>query len=139
MQSKRITMAKALTYTPQNEEVTLSGFIAFLLQQGEDWDYRCTEADIRDYHQLQYARMALGAALQQEIQWWIDAYKTPFIQTHPEKEHLLSEGVYYLFDCARKLLTPDSDTDKLTTDMAIYLNEECYLYKLNDDLVFFYV
>ena len=43
-------MAKALTYTPQNEEITISGFIAFLLQQGEDWDYRCMEADIRDYH-----------------------------------------------------------------------------------------
>ena len=36
-------MAKALTYTTQNEEVTIYGFIAFLLQQGEDWDYRCME------------------------------------------------------------------------------------------------
>lgn len=129
-------MAKALTYTPQNEEVTIYGFIAFLLQQGEDWDYRCMEADIRDYHQQQYARMDAREALIQEIHWWIDAYETPFVQTHPEKEHLLSVGVYYLFDCARQLLTPDSDTDKLTTNMAIFLNDECYLYKLNDDLAF---
>ena len=130
-------MVKALTYTTQNEEVTISGFIAFLLLQGQEWDYRCMEADIRDYHQQQYARMDLSAALQQEIYWWIDAYETPFVQTHPEKEYLLSEGVYYLFDCARHLLTPDSDTDKLTTNMAIFLNDECYLYKINDDLAFF--
>ena len=129
-------MAKALTYTPQNEEVTISGFIAFLLQQGEGWDYRCMEADMHDYHQQQYARMDPKAALQQEIQWWIDAYHTQAIHAHPEKEHLLSAGVCYLFDCARKLLTPDSDTDKLTANMAIFLNDECYLYKLNDDLAF---
>lgn len=131
-------MAKAFTYTPQNEEVTISGFLAFLLLLGKDWDYRCVEADIHDYHQQHYARMDAREALIQEIRWWIDAYETPFIQTHPEKEYLLSEGVYYLFDRARKLLTIDSDTDKLTIDMAIYLNDECYLYKINDDLAFFH-
>lgn len=130
-------MAKALTYTTQNEEITILGFMAFLLLQGQEWDYRCMEADIHDYHQQQYARMNAREALIQEIHWWIDAYETSFIQTHLEKEYLLSEGVYYLFDCARKVLTPDSDTDKLTTDMAIYLNDECYLYKINDDLAFF--
>ncbi len=126
------------TSTTDNQAITISGFIAFLLQQGEDWDYRCMEADIRDYHQQQYARMDAQEALIQEIQWWIDAYETPFIQDHPEKEHLLSVGVYYLFDCARKLLTPDSDADKLTTDMSILLDEEKYLYKINDDLVLCY-
>ena len=130
-------MAKALTYTTQNEEVTISGFIAFLLLQGQEWDYRCMEADIRDYHQQQYARMDLSAALQQEIQWWIDAYHTKHIHHHPEKEYLLSEGVYYLFDCARKVLTPDSDTDKLTTDMAIYLDRDNHLYKYDDSLAIF--
>ena len=131
-------MAKAFTYPTQNEEITIAGFIAFLLLQGQEWDYRCMEADIHDYHQQRYARMDAREALIQEIHWWIDAYETPFVQTHPEKEYLLSEGVYYLFDCARHLLTPDSDTDKLTTNMAIFLNDECYLYKLNDDLAFFH-
>ena len=130
-------MAKTLTYTPQNEEVTISGFLAFLLLQGQDWDYRCVEADIRDYHLQHYARMDAREALIQEIQWWIDAYPTPPIQDHPEKEHLLSEGVYYLFDCARKVLTLDSDTDKLTTDMAIYLDRDNHLYKYDDSLAIF--
>jgi len=130
-------MAKTFTYTPQNESVIISGFIAFLLQQGQEWDYRCVEADIRDYHQQQYARMNLAAALQQEIQWWIDAYHTELIQTHPEEANLLNEGVCYLYDCARKLLTPNSDTDKLTTDMSIYLDDNNYLYKYNDDLGIF--
>lgn len=129
-----------ITYTHiiHNEEITIFGFVAFLLQQGEDWDYRCMEADIRDYHQQQYARMDAREALIQEIQWWIDAYETSFIQDHFEKENLLSVGIYYLFDCARQLLTPDSDTDKLTTDMSILLDEEKYLYKINDDLVLCY-
>ncbi len=130
-------MAKAFTYTPQNEEVTISGFMAFLLLQGQEWDYRCVEADIHDYHQQQYARMDAREALIQEIRWWIEAYKTPFIQAHPEKEYLLSEGVYYLLDCARKVLTPDSDTDKLTTDMAIYLDRDNHLYKYDDSLAIF--
>ena len=130
-------MTNTFTYITQNEEVTISGFMAFLLLLGKDWDYRCMEADIHDYHQQQYARMDAREALIQEIHWWIDAYETPFIQTHLEKEYLLSEGVYYLFDCARKVLTPDSDTDKLTTDMAIYLNRDNHLYKYDDSLAIF--
>jgi hypothetical protein len=130
-------MAKTFTYTTQNEEVTISGFMAFLLLQGQDWDYRCMEADIRDYHQQQYARMDLSAALQQEIQWWIDAYHTEHIQNHPEKDKLLSVGICYLFDCTSKLLAPDSDTDKLTTNMSILLNDDNYLYKYDDALALF--
>ena len=130
-------MAKAFTHTPQNEEVTISGFLAFLLLQGQEWDYRCVEADIHDYHLQQYARMDAREALIQEIECWIDAYHTEHIQNHPEKEYLLSEGVYYLFDCARKVLTPDSDTDKLTTNMAIYLDRDNHLYKYDDSLAIF--
>ena len=78
-------MAKAFTYTPQNEGVTISGFMAFLLLQGQEWDYRCVETDIHDYHQQQYARMDAREALIQEIEWWIDAYHTEHIQNHPEK------------------------------------------------------
>ena len=130
-------MAKTLTYTVQNEGITIYGFIAFLLRQGQDWDYRCVEADMLDYHQQHYARMDKKEALLQEIQWWLNAYHTEVIHTHPEKENLLSEGICYLFDCASKLLSPDSDTDKLTANMSIFLDEDNYLYKHNDDLGIF--
>ena len=132
-------MAKTLTYTVHNEGITIYGFIAFLLQQGQDWDYRCVEADMQDYHQQYYARMDKKEALLQEIQWWLNAYHTEIIHTHPDKGNLLSEGVCYLFDCARNLLSPDTDTDtdKLTTNMSIFLDEDNYLYKHNDDLGIF--
>ena len=122
------------TYSFNNQEATVYGFIASLLQQGDAWDYRCIEADMQDYHQQHYARMDSREALIQEIHWWIDAYQTELLHTHPEIKYLLSEGVYYLFDCARELLKPDSDTDKLTTDMAIFLDEDNHLFKMNEDL-----
>ena len=130
-------MPNTVIYTLPNKKNTISGFIAFLLLQGEHWDYRCAMADIQDYHQQQYARMDAREALVQEIYWWLDAYQTEVIQSHPEKGYLLGEGVYYLFDCAQKLLTPDSDTDKLTTNMAIYLDPDNYLYKHEDSLAIF--
>lgn len=59
-------------YPTPNGDVTIHGFLAFLLQQGEDWDFRCLEADARDYHAQQYARIHPTIALQQELQWWLD-------------------------------------------------------------------
>ena len=123
--------------TIDNQSAVISGFMAFLLRQGEQWDYRCVEADMRDYHQQHYARMDAREALIQEIKWWLEAYHTEVIHTHPEKANLLSEGVCYLYDCARKLFIPDSDTDKLTTDMSILIDEDNYLYKYDDSLAIF--
>lgn len=120
-----------------NQSVLIHGFIAFLLEQGDEWDYRCVEADIRDYHQQQYARMNGIEALKQEIDWWVDAYQTKALHAHPKKEYLLSAGVFYLYDCARQLLTPDTDTEKLTTTMSVLLDEDKYLYKHKDTFVIF--
>lgn len=120
-----------------NQSVLMYGFIAFLLKQGDEWDYRCVEADIRDYHQQQYARMNGIEALKQEIDWWVDAYQTEALHAQPKKEYLLSAGVFYLYDCARQLLTPDTDTEKLTTTMSVLLDEDKYLYKHKDTFVIF--
>ena len=69
-----IYIMQDLTYiyhTP-TEDVTITGFIAYLLQQGDAWDMRCLEADAREYHALQYTRMHPTIALKQELQWWLD-------------------------------------------------------------------
>lgn len=46
-------------YHAPAEDIPVFGFIAYLLQQGEAWDMRCLEADAKEYHAQQYARMTL--------------------------------------------------------------------------------
>ena len=65
-------MATISTYTIPDKAITISGFVAFLLHQGQEWDMRCVEADMHDYHQQYYARMDAREALLQELHWWID-------------------------------------------------------------------
>lgn len=122
-------------YTSHNQQATIYGFIAYLLLQGDAWDYRCAKADMQDYHHQQYARMDSREALIQELHFWLDACETELLYNHPEVDYLLSEGVNYLFDFARILLSPDTDTDKLTSSMSIYLDSENFLCKINDDLL----
>ena len=35
-------------YTAADGEITIRGFIAYLLGQGENWDIACVEADIKE-------------------------------------------------------------------------------------------
>ena len=126
------------TYTDHGKEITISGFIAFLLQQGQQWDYRCMEADVKDYHQATYARMDEREALRQEIEWWSEFYQNEYLPDLPQRDYLLSEGVYYLLWQAEQVLLPIAETDKLTANMAIYLTPDTYLYKVDDTLAFFH-
>lgn len=57
---------------------TIYGFIAYLLLQGDAWDYRCAKADMQDYHHQQYARMDSREALIQELHFWLDACETKY-------------------------------------------------------------
>ena len=119
------------------ESIPIHGFIASLLLQGEEWDIRCVESDARDYHQQYYSRMDAKSALAQEIDWWWHFYEDEHLLSVPRREDLLSAGVYYLLWQAQDLFLPMEEADKLTTDMAIYLNDDHYLYKVNDFLALF--
>ena len=122
-------------YTDQS--IPIHGFIASLLLQGEEWDIRCVESDARDYHQQYYSRMDAKSALAQEIDWWWHFYEDEHLLSVPRREDVLSAGVYYLLWQAQDLFLPMEEADKLTTDMAIYLNDDHYLYKVNDFLALF--
>ena len=56
-----------------SDAILVKGFIASLLQQGDDWDIRCLQADMSDYHQQQYSRMDPTIALEQELRWWLES------------------------------------------------------------------
>ena len=132
-------MAQIITYTYHytDQSIPIHGFIASLLLQGEEWDIRCVESDARDYHQQYYSRMDAKSALAQEIDWWWHFYEDEHLLSVPRREDLLSAGVYYLLWQAQDLFLPMEEADKLTTDMAIYLNDDHYLYKVNDFLALF--
>lgn len=132
-------MAQIITYTYHytDQSILIHGFIASLLLQGEEWDIRCVESDARDYHQQYYSRMDAKSALAQEIDWWWYFYEDEHLLSVPRREDLLSAGVYYLLWQAQDLFLPMEEADKLTTDMAIYLNDDHYLYKVNDFLALF--
>ena len=132
-------MAQIITYTYHytDQSILIHGFIASLLLQGEEWDIRCVESDARDYHQQYYSRMDAKSALAQEIDWWWHFYEDEHLLSVPRREDLLSAGVYYLLWQAQDLFLPMEEADKLTTDMAIYLNDDHYLYKVNDFLALF--
>ena len=132
-------MPQVVTYTYQTTDhsITIHGFIASLLMQGEDWDIRCIESDAYDYHQAHYARMDAKAALEQELDWWWDFYQNDRLNDIPQREELLTEGLSYLLWQAQAVFLPMEDAEKLTTNMAIYLNKDHYLYKVNDVLALF--
>lgn len=132
-------MAQIITYTYHytDQSILIHGFIASLLLQGEEWDIRCVESDARDYHQQYYSRMDAKSALAQEIDWWWHFYEDEHLLSVPRREDLLSAGVYYLLWQAQDLFLPMEEADKLTTDMAIYLNDDHYIYKVNDFLALF--
>lgn len=124
-------------YAYGDQQISIHGFIASLLLQGEDWDVRCVESDANDYHQLHYSRMDAKLALKQEVAWWWQFYKNEHLFAIPQRNDLLSESLYYLLWQAGEVLLPMEQTDKLTTNMAIYLNKDYHLYKVNDVLALF--
>lgn len=125
------------TYHTTDLQIPIHGFIASLLLQADAWDIRCVESDTFDYHQLHYSRMDATSALKQEVEWWWQFYKDERLLTIPQRDDLLTEGLYYLLWQAQVVLLPMEEADKLTTNMAIYLNESHYLYKVNDVLALF--
>ena len=132
-------MPQVITYTYHTTEhsTPIYGFIASLLLQGEDWDIRCAESDAYDYHLAHYARMDAKSALEQELDWWWQFYHDDRLNDIPQRSDLLSEGLYYILWQAQIVLLPMEETDKLTTNMTIYLNQDHYLYKVNDLLALF--
>ena len=134
---ERIMLDLTFTYHTATEDITITGFIAYLLQQGEDWDIRCLEADARDYHAQQYARMHPTIALQQELQWWLDFVDEERLELFSLRDELINAGLSYLQWRVHEQITPLSDSDKLNTDMAIRLDEQHELYKAGDALGLF--
>lgn len=115
-------------------DIPVTGFIAYLLQLGDAWDIRCLEADMHDYHAQQYARMNPIIALQQELQWWCDFVEDEFLCESPSYDELADAGLCYLQWRVKEQIAPLSDSDKLTTDMEIHIDEQRYIYKLNEAL-----
>lgn len=129
------------TYTyisDTGEHITIHGFVASLLQQGEEWDIRQVEADMQDYHQQYYARMDAKEALVQEIYWWQDFANDARLAQMPVFHDLLVEGFVYLMGKAREVVQPMSESEKLERDMAIHLDAQHYLYKVQDALALFH-
>lgn len=125
------------TYNTDQEPVLVKGFLAHLLLMGEDWDIAQLESDTYDYHQSYYARVDAKIALERELSYWWDFYQDKRLQAVSNRGDMLAEGLYYLLWQARKLLLPMEEADKLTTNMAIYLDDKHYLYKVNDILAVF--
>ena len=122
------------TYHTPTEDITITGFIAYLLQQGDAWDIRCLEADARDYHAQQYARMHPTVALQQELQWWLDVVDNERLDTLPNRDELLESGLTYLQWRVHEQITPLSDSEMLNTDMTIRVDEHHAIYKQDESL-----
>lgn len=124
------------SYQTQYSVIAIRGFIAYLLSQGDDWDICCVEADIREYQQLQYARMDAREALYRELNYWWEFYQDERLQSLPQRPGLLKEAATYLICQASEILVPIPEADKLTYDMVIHLDKTNYIYKLNDVLCF---
>lgn len=124
-------------YPTTNGDVTIHGFLAFLLQQGKDWDFCCLEADARDYHAQQYARIHPTIALQQELQWWLDFVHNELLDTIPSHDELIDAGLIYLQWRVHEQLTPLSDAEKLNTEMSIHIDEYRGICKVDNALGIF--
>ena len=125
------------TYHTSHADVTICGFIASLLMQGDQWDIRQLEADICDYHRQQYERIHPIIALRQELQWWYDFVDDELLYDFPLRDELANAGLIYLHAQANQHITPLSDADKLATEMEIYIDDTHYFYKLDDALALF--
>ena len=92
---------------------------------------------MQDYHQSQYARMNPMDALLQELVWWMEAAEHPSLHNFPHRIELLEEGAQYLHWRVQELVKPQGDIDKLNTDMEIFVDMDCYLYKVDNMLCLF--
>lgn len=124
-------------YSSPTDDIVISGFIAFLLNQGDAWDIRCVKSDMNDYHQQYYARMDAKEALVQELFCWVDFALDERLECLPSHEDLAKAGIAYLYSQWQQIWQPLTDEQKLSTAMAIYLDEQNYLYKVEDSLMLF--
>ena len=124
-------------YHAPAEDIPVFGFIAYLLQQGEAWDMRCLEADAKEYHAQQYARMHPTIALRQELQWWLDVVCDERLDNIPLRDNLVESGLIYLQWRVHEQVMPLSDTEKLNTEMTIRIDEDHAIFKLDDALGIF--
>ena len=117
-----------------SDAILVKGFIASLLLQGDDWDIRCLQADMSDYHQQQYSRMDPTIALEQELRWWLDFVDDDSMATHPLYGQLAQSGVAYLYWRVREQVLPLSDEEKLNMAVEIRVDEYRYFYKYENAL-----
>lgn len=89
-------LAFTYTYHTNDTEVQIYGFLAFLLAQGEQWDYACVQADVEEYHRSTCARMDAREVLKRELEYWNLFYYDNHLLDIPNRDYLLSEGVFYL-------------------------------------------
>lgn len=122
------------TYHTPTDDIPIYGFLAYLLQQGEAWDMRCLEADAKDYHAQQYARMHPTIALRQELRWWLDVVEDERLDTLANRDELLESGLTYLQWRVHEQITPLSDSEMLNTEMVIRMDEHHGIYKIDDTL-----
>ena len=125
------------TYPTQDSSITIHGFMAYLLEMGEEWDIRREEEDIVRYHNLLYKRTNQTTALRQELFYWIELAENELLTSLPDYEALIEEGFHYLHWLVLEHVRPLNDIDKLNTKMFLHINEESYLYKVDDALCLF--
>ena len=122
------------TYHIGSDTILVKGFIASLLQQGDEWDIRCLRADMFDYHEQQYSRMDPTIALEQELRWWLDFVDDERMATLPRCEQLARSGLSYLYWRVQEQVLPLSDEEKLNMAVAIRVDEHRYFYKCESAL-----
>ena len=120
------------TYQLNGQQVQIYGFVAWLLQKGDDWDIRCLAADMLDYQVQQYARMDLRVALLEELRWWYAFAQDPLTSQLPQYEELHNAGFAYLQWRVNQQVQPLSDSEKLSTSMAIYVDDTRCFYKFDE-------
>lgn len=120
------------TYQVDGQPRQVYGFVAWLLQKGDDWDIRCLAADMYDYQEQQYARMDQTIALLEELRWWYAFAQDPLTPQLPQYERLKNAGVDYLRWRVNDQVQPLSDSEKLSTKMAIYVDDTSFFYKFDE-------
>jgi hypothetical protein len=127
-----------MTYIyPAAPNISIHGFIAYLLHKAEAWDIRCLESDAREYHASQYSRMHPIIVLRQELHWWADFVEEQMLGSLPQREEFAQAGLAYLHWLVHEQLPTLSDSHKLSTEMVIHLDDGHYLYKTADALGLF--
>lgn len=125
------------TYHKGEQAISITGFIASLLQQGEDWDIRCLAADMQDYHAHQYSRMDPTIALQQELQWYFEFLDDEELESLSLREELITAGLRYLQWRVKEQIMPLSHAEKLNIELVIRINEDLFFHKMDSTLVLF--